>query len=186
MEGLSSCLWQFKTNLWWPDLRAPKIAIANCRVFCRKRPLGYQTALRTFFGRKKRKSRRNRFVVPSQPKTAMYFCFWFIIIIIIIIITFVRVVSAEPQWEGQSDPLCRCASMSWYPIICFSSKSITSLWGCAKGAAKRACGKTVVQTPKNGQQQALSQKPAARLPRKDSHFLDQGHLRVQILHAGCL
>ena len=53
-------------------------------------------------------------------------------------------------------------------------------WGCAKGAAKRACGKTVVQTPKNGQQQALNQKPAARLPRKDSHFLDQGQLQFQI------
>ena len=29
--------------------------------------------------------------------------------------------------EGQSDPLCRSASMSWYPIICFLSKSIASL-----------------------------------------------------------
>ena len=60
------------------------------------------------------------------------------------------------------------------------------VWGCAKGAAKQACGKTVVKTPKNGQRQALNQKPAARLPRKDSHFLDQGHLRFQILCAGCL
>ena len=35
------------------------------------------------------------------------------------------------------------------------------IWGCAKRAVKRACGKTVVQTPKNGQQQALNQNPAA-------------------------
>ena len=67
----------------------------------------------------------------------------------------------------------------------FHDDSVT-WWGCVEGAAKRACGKTVVQTPKNGQQQALNQKPAARLPRKDSHFLDQGHLRFQILCAGCL
>ena len=44
------------------------------------------------------------------------------------------------------------------------------IWGRAKGAMKRACGKTVVQRPKNGQQQVVNQKPAARLPRKDSHF----------------
>ena len=52
-------------------------------------------------------------------------------------------------------------------------------WGCAKGAAKQACGETVVQTPKNGQQKVVNQKPAARLPRKDSHLLDQGHLWFQ-------
>ena len=67
-----------------------------------------------------------------------------------------------------------------------SARFLILSWGCAKGAVKRACRKTVVQTPRNGQLQVVNQKPAARLPRKGSHLLDQGHLRFQIQCARCL
>ena len=50
------------------------------------------------------------------------------------------------------------------------SQRLSQIWGCAKGAAKRACGKTVVQTPKNGQQQALNQNPQLDSPEKIHTF----------------
>ena len=40
------------------------------------------------------------------------------------------------------------------------------VWRCAKGAAKWACGEAAVQTPKNGQQQAVNQNPQLDSPGK--------------------
>ena len=101
--------------------KSPRHFVANV-------PVASQTAVGMLFARKNRKSRRNRCVNPSQPKNRnVFLVFCFIIIIIIIIIIFCAGRFSRASRKGQRDPLCRYANMSWYPIICFSSKSITSL-----------------------------------------------------------
>ena len=70
-----------------------------------------------------RKSRRNRCVNPSQPKNRNVF----LVFLLLHHHHFCAGHFSRASRKGQRDPLCRYANMSWYPIICFSSKSITSL-----------------------------------------------------------